>query len=106
MKLRVAAVQDEVYLLDNAGETQRATYPVFDFLELQLFAGEFQFCDEVLEQADVARLSTSVMRAFLTVTAPARSKLASRPAFYARVHAAILHARGVETTQRLIGALS
>ena len=103
---RVDDFLKEVYSLDNSGQSQLATLRVFDHLEGKLFVGEFEFCNRVLEKADVARLSTSLMRAFLTITAASKASLSARPDFYCRVDVAMSRVRGAEITKRLIGSLS
>jgi hypothetical protein len=102
---RVDDFLNEVYFLDNAGQTESATFRVFDFLEEKLFVGELEFCDTVLKRADENRLSTSLMRSFLVISAPAKEKLSERAGFYARVSLAMLRLRGPEITKRLIGTL-
>jgi hypothetical protein len=103
---RADSFLNEVYSLDDSGQSQLATLSVFDYLEGKLFVGEFEFCDRVLEKADVARLSTSLMRAFLTITAASKANLSARPDFYSRVDVAMSRVRGAEITKRLIGSLS
>ncbi len=105
MNRRAEVFINDVCLLDNAGRTQAATYRVFDFLEERLFVGEFEFCNALLDLVDVNQCSTSVLRAFLVITAPAQASLPARQRFYDRVYAAMLQAHGAEVTQRLIGAL-
>ena len=99
---RVDDFLTEVYALDNSGQSQLATLRAFDYLEGKLFVGEFEFCDRVLAKADVARLSTSLMRAFLTITAASKDKLFARPDFYSRVDVAMSRVRAPRLPRGLL----
>lgn len=93
----------EVYSACAEGAQDRAVDLVFDRIDRLLIDGEYEVVDDILRLCDVGRLSTHLMRSFLTITAPGRHRLPSRPKFFDRVEAAMTAIRGAEVTRRLIG---
>jgi hypothetical protein len=69
---------DEVYSLVDRGETERAVDQVFEQLDEQLLAGDYESCDRALGCIDVARLDSFTMIAVLSVTLMAAAKLPHR----------------------------
>jgi hypothetical protein len=96
---------DGVYQLDELGETQLATFRVFDQIESLLHEGAFTVCDTLLERIVVRRLSTSLMRSFLTITFPAKDKLPSRAKLLGQIQSEMTRIRGAEITRRLLSKL-
>jgi hypothetical protein len=94
----------EVYRLD-ASNPSAATDRVYDHIEQLLYEGSFKVCDQILERIDVDRLSTALMRSFLTITAPARDELKARSDLYTRIQKAMIGRIGEEKTGRLLSRL-
>ncbi len=76
---------DKLYSLCAQGSYQETIERVFSRFEGDLRAGKFAAVDEVLSQADVTRLGSSVLIAVITITATAKDSLPSRVAFLRRV---------------------
>jgi hypothetical protein len=94
-----------VYQLDKLGETQLASFRVFDQIESFLYEGAFPVCNSLLERIVVTRLSTSLMRSFLTITFPAKDKLPSRATLFGHIEREMTRIRGAEITRRLLSKL-
>jgi hypothetical protein len=97
-------ILDRLYQF-NIDDIEIATDLLYDHLDQLLCRGEFTECDRILQEADVSRLSSSLMRSLLTVTYPARDQLPSRPGLYERVEQQLLEQRGEALTARLISRL-
>jgi hypothetical protein len=95
----------EVYRLDASKDLGAATDRVYDHIEQLLYEGSFNVCDQILERVDVDRLSTALMRSFLTITAPASDELKARNDLYARIKTAMIDRIGEEKTRRLLSRL-
>jgi hypothetical protein len=68
--------------LDKLGHTDAALDLIYDRIDTLLIAHEFDEVDAILESADLKILSIDVLLGLLTSTLPARTKLASRKAFF------------------------
>lgn len=97
---------NQVYRLDAGGDTQAATDKVFDYIDRLLSSQMFKICDEILKQVKVERLSTSLMRSFLTITFAAKDHLRERTEFYRKVEEQMTRKRGPEVTRRLLSRLA
>jgi len=98
---------EEVYRLGDLNDLQGATDRVFKYIDDLLLAGAFPVCNEILERADVKRLSTALMRSFLTITAAAKEKLPARVAFYRDAFAEMVRLKGdADKARRLLGRLA
>ena len=96
---------EEIYGLAKLTDRHLATDRIFDHMDRLLSDGEFRMCDEILRRLDISRISTSVMRSFLAITAAAASHLPSRKALFGTIKAAMSRIKGEELTVRLIGCL-
>jgi hypothetical protein len=103
--LDVQAFLEEVYDLGTR-DLQTATDRVFDTIDRLLCDGREEVCDQILARVEVARLPTALLRSFLTITAPAKGRLPSRPAFYARAYSELERQRGPDMAKRLLGRLA
>lgn len=103
---QAASFLDDVYRLVDAGDLQSATDRVFDHIDRLLCENSFDICDTILQQVDVERLPTALMRSFLTITAPAKDHLPSRQPLFERIEQEMMRQKGPEMTQRLIGRLA
>jgi hypothetical protein len=95
-----------VYRLDALDETQLATFKVFDHVERLLHEGAFDVCNTLIERIDVTRLSSSLMRSFLTITLAAKDSLPSRTKLLGRIESEMTRIRGSEITRRLLSRLA
>ncbi len=71
--------------LDERGQTDAALDIIFDQIDEMLLEGEFARVDHFLRAASVADLSVDILLGVLTATLPAKTRLANRPAFFAKV---------------------
>jgi hypothetical protein len=99
-------ILEEVYSLSVIGDLQGATDKVFDTFDGLLLEGDCAACNEILRKVDVSRLSTALMRSFLTITAAAKEKLPARKALYKQVLSEMIRLKGKEKAERLIGQLA
>jgi hypothetical protein len=94
---------DTVYLLNTVNETRRAIDVVFDCFNGLLERGHQATCNKILARVDVAKISSTLMVAFLSITLPAKNMgLWARPAFFKRAYSALVVNRGEEKTKRLL----
>lgn len=93
---------DRVRELDGGGETDRALDLLFDTVDDLLLAGRFGECDAILRSADAGEWSATLLVGLLTVTLPARGRLAERAPFVERTRAE-LAGRGRDTKALLSG---
>jgi hypothetical protein len=105
-RLHINTFLGEVYSLAKIGDTDAAGYRIFDFLDRALCDGFFAVCDEILSKVEVEKIPTSLMRSFLSITAPAKRKLPARAALYKKIEQKMIELRGEEKTRRIIGNLA
>ncbi len=84
----------EIYTLSSVGETDDAGFKIFDELDQLPQKGQFDLCDEMLKRIDVDLLDTKLMRSFLSITFPAKSKLSETPALFKRIETKMIQIRG------------
>lgn len=94
-----------VYRLAELNDLEGATDKVFRFIDNLLLGGDFHTCNEILRQADVKQLPSSLLRSFLTITAAAKDKLPARADFYQEAFAEMVRLKGEEKAHRLLGPL-
>lgn len=96
-------------LLDQVkvGDQDKATDLLYDKFHDLLSDADHAACDEIMRQAtfNTHKLTTSLMRSFLSLTFKDRKFLQYRPAFYKRAHAETLRRQDKERTDRLLGHL-
>ena len=97
---------NEVYSLSQIGDTDTAGFKVYDFLDRVLIDGFFAVCNEILSVVDINKLDTKLMDSFLTITAPAKTKLPSRVVLYKKIESKMTALRGPEKTRRILGSLA
>jgi hypothetical protein len=103
--LDVRTFLEEVYDLGQR-DLQAATDKVFDTIDRLLCEGREGLCDEILASVEVGRLPSALLRSFLTITAPAKERLPSRPSFFAMAYPEVERQRGPEMAKRLLGPLA
>jgi hypothetical protein len=106
VRVNIRDFLEDVYGLAARGDLQSATDRVFDTIDRLLCDGSDDICDEILSRVDVPRLPTGVIRSFLTITAPAKERLPSRPSFFAKAQREVTRLRGADMAQRLLGKLA
>lgn len=96
-----------VYSLVKIGKNDEATDQVYDKLHDLLMEADHLACDEILRQAadGVARLGSSLMRSFLSLTVRDKTFLPSRPRFFAFAYAEIAKTQDQERADQLLGHL-
>jgi hypothetical protein len=92
----------EVYRLDASGDLQSATDKVFEYIDRLLVSKLFDVCTEILKRVNIERLSTALMRSFLTITFAAKDQIEERGAFFLRVEKEMIARRGPEVAKRLL----
>jgi hypothetical protein len=105
-KMQIDRFLEEVYKLAKLDDLDGATDRIFDFIDRLLCDSLFPVCDEVLRRVDVEKLSTSLMRSFLSITDAAKHKLPSRPAFYQKIEQRMVCLKGLAATCKIIGNLA
>jgi hypothetical protein len=93
---------ETVYSLDDQGKTRHALDVVFRRMNRILGRGRFGFCDDILRQVDVNKLTSTLLVGFLSVTLSASAFLTARPGFFSKVRAKILAEKGPDQTARLL----
>jgi len=76
---------DRANKLDERGQTDAALDLIYDQVDALLRSGDFAQVDVVLDKVDVGSVSPDLLLGLLTATLPARTRLASRRAFFRRV---------------------
>src|SRR5262245_32506297 len=102
----IETVLEQVYALSSVDDLESASDLVVDYVDRLLDDGAFATCDELLSKVEVRKIPTTLMRALLAVTLPAKSRLLSRKNLYEEINVAMVRLRGAETTERLIGRLA
>ena len=69
---------ERMYQLVEEGRTDTALDVLFDHIDDMLCNGEFQKCDDGIQQIDLERLDTNLLVGVLSITLAAREKLTRR----------------------------
>ena len=88
-RARLEAFLEPATRLEKHGRVDAALDVLYDRVDDLLKAKQFALVDDLLRQANVTSLSTDMLLGFLTVTLPAKSKLAARDKFFADAEASI-----------------
>ena len=100
------AFLDGLYRRTAAGEVPAAMDSVVEFVDELLNAGRFAACDRLLRMVDSTRLPSSLRRAFLMVTYPAKAELPSRAAFWAAAKWLLSREHGAEKANKMLKSLA
>ncbi len=95
-----------IYALVASGRAPAAMDAVFDHLDRLLNDGFFRACDALLTKVELERMPSSVRRAFLAVTRPAKQELPSRAAFYNEALRLLSQERDEATARRMLKSLA
>ena len=101
----VSRFLDRVYQAVSRGDTDGATDEVFDRVDDLLERGDYAACDRILRQADLDRLDSNLMVAFLAITLPAREHLREREPLYRGVKQVLIGDRGKEAVGEILRGL-
>lgn len=101
----ISAFLDTVYDFSRRGKEDHAIDVIFEYMNNLLVERQFEACDRILGEVDIARIPTVLMVSFLTITAAAKAKLKSRRRFYKLVERLVAKERGEKATQRLLDGL-
>ncbi len=93
---------ERVYALYRPEDWDAATDLVFDYVDELLVHSAFAEADRLLQEVQVDRLAPTVMRSFLTITYPARTRLPSWPLFLDLVQTEMRQQIGVERTENIL----
>ena len=88
--------------LVHDGQEEAAMQLTYSHLYALRMAGRYSTCDAILEQIDERNLAPVLLVALLTITAPVKSKLARRTAFYQRSKQAVTALRGSKATEQIL----
>jgi len=92
----------EVYELEKVNDVHVALDLVFNKIDALFTEGKFKEVDDILDAIDLSRLSTSLMRGFLTITWAGKKHLNNRVKFLASVRKAMIKIRGEEITDKIL----
>lgn len=76
--LTTSTLLDRIYATHDAGQTDAALDLIYDTIDELLTAGKFEAVDRILWNLRTRPPKTDILLGFLTVTLPARSRLAWR----------------------------
>jgi hypothetical protein len=96
---------EEVYRLNNEGTIEDATDLIFSTIDRLLCGNEFSAIDNILINIDIEKLSTSLMRSFLTITYAGKDHLKNRDDFYNIVEVKMKELKGEEKTKKILKEL-
>jgi hypothetical protein len=94
-----------VYGFAKRGEEDEAIDVILEYINDLLVEGQFDSCDRILDEVDLARIPPVLMVSFLTITAAAKPKLKSRDRFFKVVQRLVAKQRGGKATARLLDGL-
>lgn len=96
---------EQLVRIDEKGDHLEATYQLFDRVDRLLSNREFAKCDKILMQASakINRLSSFLMRSFLSITVAAKHKLTIRRAFFLQIQSRMRILRGEKADRILEG---
>lgn len=94
------------YSLLEAGEEEDAGDFLFDKLDDAMWDGNLAFCDAVIQNIDMSRLTPNLMSAVLVMTKPLKIKLPSRIQLVEKVRAELSKIDGEVATTELLSRIS
>jgi hypothetical protein len=96
---------EEVYNLAEQNKHDEATDLVYDHFHKVLTARDYAECREVFRLADVKRLTSSLLRSFLSLTVRDKVPISTRVAFYESALSEITRQQDPDRANRLVGHL-
>lgn len=97
---------DGLYVRVAAGEIPTAMDSVVDHVDQLLNEGMYSVCDHMLRKVDLRKLPSSIRRAFLMMTRPAKDRLPARRFVYQKSLALLTSEKGAETATKMLKALA
>lgn len=94
-----------LYKLDDDDDIDNMLDFVYEFMDDNFTAGNFELCNQILEQVDVKKLSIHAHLALLTTSSWAKSKLPYRETLYQSIYAELQEFMSVEKINRLLTGL-
>lgn len=104
--LKLEKFLDETYYLSGAGLVALAMDRAIDFVDRLLGRGQFADCDELLRRVDLTRMPSSLRRAFLMITFPAKGKLPNRAFAFHQTLALLSVEKGADVARRMLKSLT
>lgn len=95
-----------IYLLDSNCHQQAAIDLLYFEINQLLADGNFEVCDELLQNIQFNRISTSLMRSILVITFVAKDQLRSRSDLFTRIKEMTTELWGPEMVEKLFGKLA
>ncbi|OWK45757.1 hypothetical protein FRUB_02088 [Fimbriiglobus ruber] len=96
---------DELYGLVRQNKKDEAADLLYDHFHDILTACDYEQCRDIFRFADVKKLTTSLMRSFLSLTFRAKEEIWTRPAFFETALAEITRQQDGTRAARLVGHL-
>jgi hypothetical protein len=101
----ISAFLDTVYDFAKREKEDDAIDVIFQYMNNLLVEGQFNACDRILGEVDIARIPPVLMVSFLTITAAAKTKLKNRERFLNVVRRVVARERGEKAAGRLLDGL-
>ncbi len=96
---------ERIYQAVARGDAEGATDELFDRMDRLLEADDFAACDRILQRANLDRLESNLIVAFLVITLPAREHLRERGSFYHGVERMLTRDRDKEAFKKILRGL-
>jgi len=104
--LDLLAFLDYVYQLVDADKAKSASVAIMDYIDHLHNTGRFSDCDRLLRLVDQGRLPSSLRRAFLMITFPAKEHLSHRPSFFQESLRLLSRERDPETAKKMLKSIT
>ncbi len=101
-KIEAEDFLSNLYRAVEEGHEDAAMQMIYGHLHALRLEGKLSCTGRILEEVKERRLPPVLLVALLTITAPLKSKLASRAAFFVRAKQAIAAVRGPEPAGRIL----
>lgn len=105
MDFDVTEFLEDLYALTAIDNSQGATDHVFNAIDRLCHEGEFKIIDSILDNLDVSKTPSYLLRGCLCITYAAKEKLERRTKFYDVAYDAIVDRRGFPVADRLLSRL-
>lgn len=101
----ISAFLDTVYDFAKRDKEDHAIDVILEYMNNLLVEGQFEACDRILGEVDIARIPPVLMVSFLTITAAAKTRLKNRNTFLKVVRRVVARERGEKAAERLLDGL-
>ena len=101
--MNIVEVLNRIYRMSEENDEHNAIDVVFDFMDDNLLAGNFEVCEDTLKQVNINKILPSLIISFLMATRRAKQKLPSRSAFIDAAFNVVAKERGESEAEALLG---